>query len=262
MADQPFRFEDGASYERMMGRWSRIIGATFLDWLAPRSGLQWADVGCGNGAFTELVVERFAPTAITAIDPSEGQLKFARARPGTKGATYVQGDAMALPLADDSVDAAVMALVIFFVPEPARGVAEMARVLKPGGLAAAYAWDIFGGGFPMEPIQAELNALGFQPVRPPRADASRVDALQKLWRDAGFVDLEAREISATRTFADFEDYWTTNLLSNSIAAAVAGLDSATIAQLKERVRDKLTGGADGLITSTSRANAIKGRKPV
>ena len=55
---------------------------------------------------------------------------------------------MALPFGDDSFDAAVMALVLFFVPEPAQGVAEMARVVRPGGLVAAYLWDFGGGGFP------------------------------------------------------------------------------------------------------------------
>ncbi len=55
---------------------------------------------------------------------------------------------MALPFADGAFDAAVMALVIFFVPEPARGVAEMARVVASGGIVCAYAWDMPGGGFP------------------------------------------------------------------------------------------------------------------
>ena len=67
---------------------------------------------------------------------------------------------MALPFPDDSFDAAVMALVIFFVPDPAKGVAEMVRVVRPDGPVATYAWDMMGGGFPMEPIQAEKRARG------------------------------------------------------------------------------------------------------
>jgi SAM-dependent methyltransferase len=76
---------------------------------------------------------------------------------------------MALPFADGRFDAAVMALVIFFVPEPAKGVAEMARVVRSGGVIATYAWDLLGGGFPLEPIQAELRGMGINPVLPPSA---------------------------------------------------------------------------------------------
>src|SRR6187431_1459448 len=118
------QFNDGAAYERMMGIWSRIAGEVFLDWVAPKRGLVWADVGCGNGAFTQLIVDRCAPALVKGIDPSEAQLAFARARSAGRMAEFRQGDAMRLPFADDSFDAAVMALVIFFVPDPTKCVAE------------------------------------------------------------------------------------------------------------------------------------------
>jgi trans-aconitate methyltransferase len=70
MAEQQIRFDDGAAYERMMGTWSRLAGDIFLDWLAPRPGLRWIDIGCGSGAFTELLVERCAPAEVQGIDPS------------------------------------------------------------------------------------------------------------------------------------------------------------------------------------------------
>ena len=132
MADS-IRFDDGAAYDRYMGKWSELVGEAFLDWLAPRPGLRWLDVGCGSGAFTAMLVARCAPVAVQGIDPSEGQLAYARARAALRTAQFCQGDAMALPFADDTFDAAVMPLVIFFVPDPARGVAEMARVVCPGG---------------------------------------------------------------------------------------------------------------------------------
>ena len=132
MAEPQIRYDDGAAYERMMGTWSRLAGNVFLDWLAPQSGLRWIDVGCGNGAFTELLVDRCAPAEVQGIDPSEAQLAFARNRTAAPVAEFRQGDAMALPFPDKKFDAAVMALVIFFVPEPARGVAELARVVGAG----------------------------------------------------------------------------------------------------------------------------------
>ena len=261
MAEQQIRFEDGAAYERMMGVWSRLAGEIFLDWLAPRPGLRWIDVGCGNGAFTELLVERCAPAEVQGIDPSEGQLAFARTRPAARVAKFHQGDAMALPFADKSFDAAVMALVIFFVSEPAKGVAEMARVVAPGGTVATYAWDIFGGGFPQEPIQAEMRAVGLKPLRPPRADASRMEALRQLWTDAGLDEIETREIAVQRTFADFDDFWATSLLGSSVGPTMAAMTSDQAELLKARVRARLPADGSGRITYGARANAIKGRVP-
>src|SRR3954471_11361394 len=172
---ETIRFEDGAGYERLMGVWSRLAGSIFLDWVQAPRGLAWLDVGCGNGAFTELVVQRCAPASVTGIDPSEAQLQFARSRPGTPGVRYEQGDAMDLPLADATFDVAVMALALFFVPEPERGVREIARVLRPGGLAAAYNWDIPAGGLPHAPIGSEMGAMGFAPPMPPSVDTARVE---------------------------------------------------------------------------------------
>lgn len=254
------RFNDGAGYERMMGVWSRAAGDIFLDWLALPAGLRWIDVGCGNGAFTELIVQRHAPAAIEGIDPSEAQLAFARTRPAAQLAQFRQGDAMALPFGDASFDAAVMALVIFFVPEPARGVAEMARVVRPGGFVAAYAWDVMGGGLPFQPIIAEMNAMGMSPPRPPQSEASRMNALRALWQGAGLAEIETREIVVSRNFVDFEDFWTTNMLA-LIGQVIAALPAADAEQLKARVRARLPAEASGRISCTSRANAIKGRVP-
>src|SRR5207302_4560772 len=116
------------------------------------SGLRWLDVGCGNGAFTETIVERCAPLSVDGVDPSAEQLAYARTRPASLIAQFKQGDAMALPFPDNVFDAIVMPLVIFFVPDPAKGVAEMARVVVPGGLVTAYSWDMFGGGFPYDAL--------------------------------------------------------------------------------------------------------------
>src|SRR5215208_1280948 len=97
MVTDQVRFDDGAAYERYMGKWSRLVGESFLDWLAPKPGLRWLDVGCGNGAFTEMVVERCGPAAVEGIDPSEEQLAYARTRGGLRVAQFRRGDAMALP---------------------------------------------------------------------------------------------------------------------------------------------------------------------
>src|SRR5947208_7882923 len=108
MTAKSIRFEDGAGYEQYMGKWSQLAGESFLDWLAPQSGLRWLDVGCGNGAFTEIIADRCAPASVHGIDPSEAQLAYARTRPALRSAQFRAGDAMALPFSDDMFDAAVM----------------------------------------------------------------------------------------------------------------------------------------------------------
>lgn len=261
MAEPQIRFDDGAAYERMMGNWSRLAGNIFLDWLAPRSGLRWIDIGCGNGAFTELLVERCAPAEVQGIDPSEAQLAFARARPAARVANFRQGDAMALPFSEDRFDAAVMALVLFFVPDPAKGVAEMMRVVCPGGTVANYVWDMLGGGVPLEPIQVEMRAMGVTPLLPPRSDASRIEALRDLWTGAGLDAIETREITVQRTFTDFDDFWTTTLLGSSVGPTVAAMAPGDVELLKRRVRTRLPPDAAGRITYGARANAVKGRVP-
>jgi SAM-dependent methyltransferase len=261
MAEQQIRFDDGAAYERMMGAWSRLAGEIFLDWLAPRPGLKWIDVGCGNGAITELIVTGNAPAEVQGIDPSDGQLAYARTRSGTQMAQFRNGDAMALPFAAGSFDVAIMALVIFFVPEPAKGVAEMVRVVAPGGSVAAYAWDMAGGGFPLQPVQTELKAMGFSPLRPPSADASKIEILQELWTDAGLVDVETRRIDVQRSFVDFDDFWTASTLGASLGPLLTSMAPDDVARLKTRVRAHLGGDSTGRITYAAWANAIKGRVP-
>lgn len=261
MAEQQIRFDDGAAYEQMMGIWSRLAGDVFLDWLAPARGLRWVDVGCGNGASTQLIFDRCAPVVLKGIDPSPGQLAFARTRPVAQLAQFELGDAMTLPFAADDFDVAIMALVIFFVPDPGKGVAEMVRVVRPGGLVAAYAWDFPGGGFPLAPIQAELRAMGIEPLLPPHAEISRLDALAQLWKQAGLRTVETREIAVRRVFADFEDFWKTGLLGATIGPMVASMRPDDVALLKERVSVHLPPDSDGRVSYVARANAVKGTVP-
>jgi SAM-dependent methyltransferase len=262
MVETQIRFEDGLSYERYMGDWSRRVGTIFLEWLALPSGLKWIDVGCGNGAFTELIVERCAPNEVRGIDPSEPQLDFARKRSAARLAKFERGDAMTLRFPADTFDVAIMALVIFFVPDPAKGAAEMKRVVRPGGMVAAYAWDILGGGFTLEPIRIELRAMGIMPVDPPTVEASRIEAMRELWTGANLEAVETRQITVDRTFLNFEEFWDITISgAPSIRPTLAAMSPADIELLKTRVSARLPGDAAGRITYASRANAIRGRVP-
>jgi SAM-dependent methyltransferase len=259
MPSNEIRFDDGAAYERYMGKWSQLAGEAFLGWLAPSPGLRWLDIGCGNGAFSEMLAERCAPASLHGIDPSEAQLAFARTRPALRGGRFQLGDAMALPFPDDTFDAAVMPLVIFFVPEPAKGVAEMARVVAPGGIVAAYAWDMLEGGFPYDALWVEMRAMGIEIALPPSPEAARIDAMRDLWTRAGLLAVETREIAVLRTFADFDDYWTTVLGGPSVGSKLSGMTAGDRDVLKERMREHLPSDSAGRITCAGRANAVKGR---
>ena len=259
MTTPQIRFDDGAAYERFMGIWSQTVGTAFLDWLAPPAGGQWLDVGCGNGAFTEMLVAQCAPDAIDGLDPSEGQLAYARTRPARGNARFHLGDAMALPFPDNSFDAAVMPLVIFFVPDPAKGVAEMARVVRLGGTISAYAWDMDGGGFPYFPLQQLMRELGHVVPMPPSQEASRLEVMLELWNGAGLVDVETCEITVQRTYADFDDYWTTVRGGSSVGATLSTMTPEQVVALQEDLRARLPVAADGSITCSARANAVTGR---
>ena len=261
MSSTEIRFDDGAAYERYMGVWSQQVGDQFLDWLTPASALRWLDVGCGNGAFTETLVARCKPASVDGVDPSEPQLVYARTRPASRIAKFRQGDAMALPYGDNSFDQAVMPLVIFFVPEPAKGVAEMQRVVAAGGTVSAYAWDMVGGGFPYHSLQTEMRALGVAVPAPPSADASRVEVLQSLWIGAGLQDVQTRTIEVQRTFASFDEYWAIILGGPSVSARLAALPPEQRATLQGRMREVLPADAQGRIRYSARANAIRGIVP-
>lgn len=261
MSTEPIRFDNGAAYARYMGVWSQLVGQAFLDWLAPQASQRWLDVGCGNGAFTELIVARCSPAEVAGVDPSAGQLAFARAQPSLSRVTFVQADAMALPFPDNRFDITVMPLVIFFVPEPARGVAEMARVTAPGGYVTAYGWDMAGGGFPYSAVREELCDMGFATPEPPSKDASQPEVMRTLWEQAGLVDLQSRTFTVQRTFASFEDYWATVNGGPSTSSSLKSLQPADVAHLQSRLRDRLPPDAQGRITYAARANAIRGRVP-
>src|SRR5262249_35985203 len=157
-------------------------------------------------------------------------------------------------------DAAVMALVLFFVPEPAVGVAEMCRAVGAGGVVAAYHWDILGGGFPLADIGAEMRALGTPPRLPPSVAASTLDASAALWSEAGLREVQTRQFTVQRRFGSFDDYWNSGATSNTLRPMFESMSSDELALIKSRVRSRVHAG-DGALTLSARANAVCGIKP-
>lgn len=253
-------FTDGAAYERLMGRWSRAAGEVFLDWLALPVGLQWLDVGCGTGAFTELVVERCSPRETGAVDPSADQISFAQTRPSASQVEYQVGNALALPFGNDEFDVAAMALAINFVPDPLKAILDMKRVVKPGGMVATYMWDLAGKAATQEPLRKALAVMGVAVTPPPRVEFTRLDKMRDLLVSAGLGDVEGRTIETRLEYDDFDDYWQTNTgLAHAFAEPILEMSETEVEKLKALLREQLPPDSEGRISYIAKANAVKGR---
>ena len=262
MAEVQSFFTDGQAYERLMGRWSRAAGEVFLDWLSLPKGLAWLDVGCGTGAFTELVIDRCAPSSMSAVDPSGGQINYARRGPAARHLTLRTGDAQSLPFADRTFDVAAMALVINFVLDGAKAAAEMKRVVKPHGTVGAYVWDNLGGGFVQRPLVEGLVALGIDSPAAGGLKNTRIEELQTLFERAGLNHIATRKIEIEVSYPSFEDYWSAQTgLANPVVQPIRKMSEGDVARLQEYLRDHLPTDHSGRIAYPAAANAVMGRVP-
>lgn len=257
-------WSSGDSYELYMGRWSRRIAERFLDLVAARPGLDWVEVGCGTGALSSVILSRAAPARLTAVEPSAAFLATARAAITDPRASFVAGDAQALPLADASADILTLGLVLNFVPDRARALAEMQRVLRPGGRLAFYVWDYPGGGVgfirafwtaavALDPRAADLTETGRFPFCTPEGLTEMVSA-------AGFTDITVTAITDEAWFSDFADFWRPFTLG---AGPAPGYCVSLPEQARERLRQRLAAdlapASDGTITLPLRAWAVQAR---
>ena len=254
-------FNDGAAYENYMGRWSKLVGRQFLTWLDAPPQSKWIDVGCGNGAFTDEILAISKPASVTGIDPSEGQIQFARQRHSSAEAEYRVGDAQELPFANNSFDIATMALVIAFVPAPAKALAELGRVTRPGGLVATYMWDL-PTGIPGSPLIEAMSDMGVPRSLPPSADFSQMEPMRKLWIDAGLQSVESKQIRIKVSFSNFDEFKQWSMMpSGPLSKSILSLSAAARDELYSRLSKTLPVAADGSITYESFANAVKGKVP-
>jgi SAM-dependent methyltransferase len=262
LAETTHTFADGAAYERFMGRWSRAAGAIFLDWIAPPKDARWLDVGCGTGVFTELVLDRCSPATVIAIDPSAEQIALARSKQVAQRADFRVADAQALPFPDGAFDLVASALVINFIPDPARALAEMRRVGRPGGVLAGYVWDFAGSRSPGSLLRRAMRGIGADGPAVSGTETSRLDAIRRLFARAGLQEIASRAIDVTVSFPDFDDFWQSQTQSsNPTSKMIAALPESDRAKLIAAVRAELPAGPDGTFAYSARANAIKARVP-
>ena len=118
----------------------RRAGVRHLASSAPRAS-RWLDVGCGTGALSATILSLGSPSSVTSVDSSAGFVSYARERISDESVQFTVCDAQRLPFADTRFDATVAGLVLNFLPEPGRGLAEMVRTVRPSGVVAVYVWD-------------------------------------------------------------------------------------------------------------------------
>lgn len=252
----------GDSYDSYMGRWSRQIAPLFLDWLAQPQGLEWLEVGCGTGALSSSILARCRPASLIGIDPSEGFVAVARARVPDDRVAFQVGDAQALTLQTGSRDAVVSALVLNFVPDKAKALAEMKRVARVGGTVGFYVWDYPGGGLEFVSAfwksAAALDPAALELAEDRRFPFCTPDRLIALAVAAGLRSVESIPLEVPTVFQDFDDFWRPFTLGAGPAPGYcASLDASARRRLAEKLSESLPRCDDGSIALTARAWAIK-----
>ena len=241
----------GDSYEPYIGRWSRMVAQEFIPWVTVPERSQWLEVGSGTGALTQTVLDTVNPKEVKGIDRSKDYVEFVRSRVNDPRATFEVGNAQALPVESGTFDAVVSGLVLNFVPQPDQMVAEMARVVRDGGVVALYVWDYAGR---MQMLRHFWNAAAaLDPSARDLDEGWRFSicnptSLKYLFQHADLSEVEIRPIDISADFKSFDDFWSPFLGGQGPAPGyVMSLDERRRSQLRERIYNSLPFALDGTI---------------
>jgi len=246
-----FAAASGEGYELQMGRFSRLLAPKFLDFVGLQDAGNLLDAGCGTGSLSRELLRRTKQAQVTGIDISPAYVAHAENAIGTSRATFQAADVTALPFETNRFDSAYSLLVLDFVPDTSKALAEILRVVKPEGKFAAAVWDARGGlvfnrffldtAAVLDPAASELRAKNF--TRPLR----RPGHMEREIKAAGFSILKSGEVSIRTEFANFSDYWAPfDGRDGPIPAYLSGVSPALKDRIKEAVRQAyLDGEEDG-----------------
>lgn len=255
-------WDDGATYEPYVGRWSRLVASEFLRWLALPARGSWLDCGCGTGALTQQILTATDPSNVVGCDRSAGFVAFAREHTTDARAQFVVAPFAELPRIAAGFDAVVAGLVLNFLPVPLEGVTAMATRARPGGTVAAYVWDYADG---MQLMRVFWDAaVDLDPAARPldegvRFPLCRREALAALFESARFHAVTLESIEVPTVFRDFDDYWTPFLGGQGPAPGYAmSLSPQRRVRLRDTIRQRLRSAPDGTIALTARALAVRG----
>lgn len=258
----PDTWSSGQGYAAYMGRWSRLVAAEFVAWLALPPGSRWLDVGCGTGALTATIRDCGFPSDLVGMDPSAGFVAHAAAHVPRPDASFLVGDARALPVRDASVDSVVSGLVLNFIPDRGAALREMGRVARQGGTVSAYVWDYPGDMHLLRTFwdaAVELGLADRSVHEGVRFGFCRPGPLHGLFADAGFVDVDTAALVVPLVFADFADFWSPFLSGQGPAPSWAmSLGDADRSAFRDALQARLPTRGDGSIHLTARAWGVRG----
>jgi SAM-dependent methyltransferase len=252
----------GDAYEAFMGRWSRLVAESFLDWLAPTPLSNWLELGCGTGALTGVICMCCRPGSIVACDPSPEFVSLARNSIQDCPATLMVAAADNLPRREGGFDFVASGLVLNFLPDPADAVHLMMDRVRPGGTLAAYVWDYAEGTqflriFWDEAIALDPSAAAFDEGR--RFPLCQLDALSGLFRGTGLEAVETTALEIPTSFPDFDAYWSPFLGGTGPAPSyVDSLDPDRRTRLGLQLKQRLARSGRGPIRLTARALGVRG----
>ena len=226
------------AYGRFMGRYSQPLAGAFADFAGVRSPAIALDLGCGPGALTAVLVARLGNAAVTAVDPSAPFAAAARER--FPGLDVRQAAAEDLPFGDGAFDFVLAQLVVHFMTDPVRGLAEMARVARPGGTVAACVWDYAGRRSPLDPFWAAAHDITPGLRDETGLPGARQGHLAQLFAEAGLPDADSGELTVEVSHVSFEDWWEPHTFGVGPAGAhVASLSPGDRQLLQEHCRAQL-----------------------
>ncbi len=235
-----------------------VAEQSWFPWVAGRlplaRGRRVLDVGCGPGWFWAAATEQLPEGLdLTLADFSPGMVAEAqeRCRAGPFTALRAeQADAMALPFADDSFDTVVAMHMVYHLPDPACGIAEMHRVLKPGGHLAVTTNGIGN----MRGFYALATTLGSSPVDPSALAFGYEDAEQLM--SARFGNVTMAQHPAGLRITDPEDVFLA--LTSYPPGDTAGL--AELASLRHAIAEAFWRGG-GVLEVEKQTGLFLSRKP-
>lgn len=252
------------AYERYIGRWSRLIARQFVAELPVARGGVWVDAGCGSGALTAAILSLREPERVVALDRSTEFVAGCRQSFRDTQATFLTGDLVRLPLADEQASAVVSGLVLNFVSEPELALREMLRCARIGGLVATYLWDYAEGmqlirffwdaAIAVDPGAASLDEAARFPLCQPAA-------LAELYAGAGASEVRVSSITVPTVFESFDDLWSPFLGGQGPAPTYTmSLGAEQREALRERLRQLVPIHADGTITLLAKAWVARGAR--